>query len=186
MRVTGAGFLLGVALAGAANTAATAQDWARANADVRRLLPAAFPQLPADIAHYLEGRRCTIPQPFGADRARGVVSGHFISGDRVDWAVLCSVDGVSAILVFRAAGISHVDELARRPDGDYLQIVDDKGTIGYSRVISVATPDGVRGYGRNAHVTSFDHDGIVDAFVEKASTVLYWDRAHWLVLDGSN
>ena len=170
----------------AATLAASPQDWVRANAEVRRLDPSVFTQLPAEIVTYLHERRCTIPQPFNADRARGAVSGHFISAAQLDWAVLCSVDDVSGILVFRSGGTSHVDELARRPDREDLQVIDGRQRIGYSRDISVATPKDIQRYGRHASITRLDHDGIEDAFLEKASTIHYWDRGRWLAVHGSN
>ena len=178
--------ILGVVAIALASQLPSPQEWERANVEVRRLDPGAFPELPPAVAQYLRDRGCTIPQAFTPGRRQGVIKGHFISGTQLDWAVLCSASRISTILVFRSGGTSHVDELARRDDADYLQVIDDARRIGYSRAITVATPGEIRRHGRSAKSARLDHDGIDDAFVEKGSTILYWYRGRWLELEGSN
>jgi hypothetical protein len=59
-------------------------------------------------------------------------SGSFFTAGQMDWAVLCSRNKRSAILVFRAGHSDHVDELADEPDLQYLQVISRDNKIGYS------------------------------------------------------
>lgn len=166
----------------------TTQDWDEANRNTRRLLPSAFTELPASIQKELTRRGCTVPQPYSATRPENVISGRFTSPMRKDWAILCSIRRASSILVFRGGSPSVVVELAREPDRDRLQGIGG-GAIGYSRAIGVASPDVIRTHYeryRGPKPPPLDHDGIDDAFIEKASVVWYWRRGRWLELTGSN
>ena len=162
------------------------QDWERANAEVRRLDPSAFPQLPTAISSYLRQRGCGVPQVFGADRPGGVIQGRFTSNTQVDWAVLCSVRRLSSILVFRGGSIARVDDLARLEDSTFLQVVGRENVVGYSRTIRVATPARIRSHSGNSTGVRVDHDGIEDAFVGKGSTLWYWDDGRWRELPGAD
>ncbi|HSU33292.1 MAG TPA: hypothetical protein VLJ11_18845 [Bryobacteraceae bacterium] len=63
--------------------------------------------------------------------------GSFIQAGHIDWAVLCSVNRVSSILIFRNSSSDQVVEIGREADINKLQVVGgDK--IGYSRAISPA------------------------------------------------
>ena len=113
------------------------QDWEQADRSTRRLLPAVFVDLPAPVRSELERRGCTVPQPFTSTRPANVIKGRFTSANQTDWAVLCSRQRASSILVFRG-GAAPVIEIASEPDVNSLQTVDGKGSIGYSRAIAVA------------------------------------------------
>jgi hypothetical protein len=164
-------------------------DWDRADAATVRLAPAVFTELPAALRAELTKRGCTIPQPFRASARRNVVSGRFTTGAQKDWAVLCSRGRSSAILVFRDGSATNVGELAEDADRQYLQVMDGRGAIGYSRVLSVVTPQRMR-QRRLVHdgpdPRPFDHDGIEDAFEGKASVVWYWFRRDWIRLTGAD
>jgi hypothetical protein len=166
------------------------QDWERADRATRRLAPAAFRELPAPIQVELDRRGCTIPQPFTATKPENVIQGRFTSASRTDWAVLCSRQNVSSILVFRGgASASALLELAPEPDVNSLQTVDGKGTIGYSRVIAVADAKYIQEHEdryRGAKPPRVDHEGIHDIFIEKGSVVWYWYQNVWLKLQGSD
>src|SRR5438093_5178353 len=77
-------------------------------AQVVRLPPTAFPELPANLVQELQRRQCTIPQetaseslaPWYAKKPNNVIKGEFARPGQIDWAVLCSVKGISTILVF--------------------------------------------------------------------------------------
>jgi hypothetical protein len=56
-----------------------------------RLRPSAFPNLPSAVRDELEHRGCAIPQPFGENRPRNVVSGSFIAAGQTDWAFCAHV-----------------------------------------------------------------------------------------------
>jgi hypothetical protein len=165
----------------------TQTDWLRADAATVRLNPGSFPNLPSPIRTEMGRRGCTVPQPFGSDGQRNIISGHFTDAKRRSWAALCSRGRRSAVLVFHGNDFSEVDELAEAADSDYLQTVEG-GRIGYSRALGVATPNIVRrapvADGPKPQV--IDHDGINDAFEGKGSTILYWIGEKWIRLQGSD
>ena len=106
----------------------------------------------------------------------------------MDWAVLCSRERVSTILVFLGGDPRHVSEIATRPDAEFLQVVAP-GRIGFSRAISVASADSIRERHRrdsDSQPPSLTHAGIDDAFVEKASVVWYRHQGKWLQLAGTD
>ncbi len=178
-----------VAAAGPASPARPLRDrWDSANAATVRLAPAAFPQLPTAIRVDLERRGCRIPQ-VPLDTVPGnVVSGSFRERGKTDWAVLCSRDDTSRILVYWSGSSEAPDTLAASGDRTWLQQGLGPG-IGFSRAIGVASPAYIREhFERYGGPTppALDHDGINDIFVEKASTVLYWHQGRWLMLTGAD
>jgi|SRR5687767_2586554 len=164
------------------------EAWAEADLSVRRLGPDTFGALPASIRKDLIQRGCTIPQAVEYQRPHNVISGRFTSAAGTDWAVLCSRARVSAILVFRHGRTPPI-ELASFPDANYLQGLGDS-TIGFSRVISVASARFIRAASEAGHggpvPPRLDHEGIDDAFAGKGSTVLYFHSGKWLTLAGSD
>src|SRR5215472_14914222 len=101
---------LGTVLATAvivANQGEPLDRWHAADRAIIRLDPDAFLQLPLSIRQELRRRRCTIPQSYEAAAAEGVISGRFHPTNEIDWAVLCSVDQESSILVFRGGSTKH-------------------------------------------------------------------------------
>ena len=71
--------------------------------------PAAFPELPANLVQELQRRQCTIPQETFSKKRNNVIKGEFARPGQTDWGVLCSVKGVSTILVFwNEIGRAHV------------------------------------------------------------------------------
>lgn len=158
-----------------------AQDkWQEANANVVRLAPASFKQLPPLVVADLEARHCTIPQTFAEREPHNVVSGSFTKRGEVDWAILCSRNGVSTILVYPSGRVKSVHELGTGSDYGYLQVIDGEGTIGFSRKIDRASIDYVkRRLPPSVPTTSIDKDGIEDIFVEKASVIRYLYRRKW-------
>ena len=143
-----------------------AQDpWGQADLQTRRLPPSAFQQLPPPIRGDLEHRSCTIPQLWDASAPGNVVHGHFRTARGTDWAVLCSVNRASTLLVYW------------------------DGRIGFSRGIGAVDSGVVREhyrYGEAQPAPLIDHDGISDAFVEKAPIVWYWYQGKWLELPGAD
>jgi hypothetical protein len=106
---------------------------------VRRLPPSAFPELPKKINQELERRGCTIPQVPSDKKPHNVISGEFTGKGRTDWAVLCSLNRVSTILIFRNASEREPLEIAPQADADSLQ--RGGGTaIEYSRAIEPGRP----------------------------------------------
>jgi len=163
------------------------EAWARADAATKRLLPSAFPDLPEPLRLELLRRGCTIPQLHSGGPPHNVVRGAFRAAGQVDVAVLCSRERRSVILVFWSSDPADASEIGAQADADYLQVVAP-GQIGFSRAINTATPDYIIRHQRNGDppLASVTHDGINDAFVEKASGVWYRHQGKWLRLSGSN
>ena len=161
----------------------------KADRQIIRLRPSSFPQLPLTIRQELNRRGCTIPQLWGEKTPHNVIKGSFIEPTELDWAVLCSVNRTSIILVFPNASISQVRELAREADRDSLQ--SEGGTqIGYSRQILPIGPKQIRQYqtwgGEASSPFPMNHQGIEDAFVGKSSAVLYFYQGKWRVFTGAD
>ena len=159
-----------------------------ADLQVTRLAPSAFPELPANIRRELERRGCTVPQVSADKKPQNVIKGEFTRKGQTDWAVLCSVNQVSTILVFRNASSKNPSELARKPDVDQLQVTGGDA-VAYSRAISGVDRAYIlshyQAYGGNKPPT-IDHQGINDAFVEKASGIHYFDAGKWFNLKGAD
>jgi len=153
-----------------------------------RLKPREFRQLPSAVRRNLDARGCTIPQWPGGHAAHNVINGSFISSGSRDWAVLCSIDGVSRILVYRDGSAKRVDSLAIRSDAVFMQS-EANGVMQFSRKIDIATPKSIRDHaesygGPKPH--PLDHQGIDDGFMDKASTILYCYRGKWRELQGAD
>jgi len=163
---------------------------AAADAEIKRLSPSAFPQLPPSIRQTLERRGCRIPQLWEGwlSKRHNVIRGAFIRKNRIDWAVLCSIGGRSTILVFPRGATKPAVELAPQDDADFVQGVGD-GKTGFSRGIGVAGRkhilDYYEAYG-GPKPPPLDHQGINDAFAGKASVVRYFYRGEWLELQGAD
>ncbi|HTA67888.1 MAG TPA: hypothetical protein VK776_06405 [Bryobacteraceae bacterium] len=153
-----------------------------------RLPPTAFPQLPRGVVRELQRRGCTVPQEAFTKKPHNVVRGEFAKSGQTDWAVLCSAKGVSTILVFWNGSANNPGAIAPMEDRNFLQgITPDK--ISYSRGISA-----VGKYFIMRHYNAYggpkpppiDHQGIDDAFIEKASVTWYFHGGKWLKLTGAD
>ena len=154
---------------------------------IRRLPVDAFPQLPAPVAQVLRSRKCMVPQPDDTG-ARNVIRGEFIAHGELGWAVLCSVDESSTLLVFRNDADEAPQALVTREDRNYLQgLGGDK--IGFSREITAVDRAFIlrhyRAYG-GPPPPAIDHHGIDDAFLGKASTTWFFHAGRWLQLQGAD
>ena len=157
--------------------------------EIVRLLPEEFTELPGDIIRDLNTRECLIPQLYGRSKPHNVISGEFKRAGSKDWAILCSTNDVVSILVYWESSAKDVSEIFSEPESDFLQVVDGDGTMGFSRAIDVVGEDHIldhyRSYG-GPEPPKIDHDGISDAFVEKASVVLYLHNGSWIELQGAD
>ncbi|MFN0139851.1 MAG: hypothetical protein ACKVQW_07155 [Pyrinomonadaceae bacterium] len=171
-------------------TQANAQDrWQIADEATLRLEPSAFSQLPKSIVSFLEKRGCTVPQSYGRSTPHNVIRGQFARKGQFDWAVLCSRKRVSSILVFWNGSTRSVGVIARAADKNFLQTIDGDGKFGFSRVIEVVGRDYILDHNRDyggRKPPPIKHQGINDAFVEKASSVHYFYRKRWLDLQGAD
>jgi hypothetical protein len=153
-----------------------------------RLPPTAFPELPGNVVTELQRRGCTIPQEVFTEKRNNVIHGEFAKPGQTDWAVLCSVNGVSSILVFWGGTAKDPAQLAAHEDRIYLQGIDEH-RIGFGRSLSVVgrafIVDHYQAYG-GQKPPAIDHQGLNDAFIEKASVVHYFFRGKWLELQGAD
>jgi hypothetical protein len=181
--------------AGGSMQVRSADVWDAADRAVVRLPPSAFPSLPEIVKRDLERRKCTVPQADPAaigpapdrDQLHNVVHGQFQRRGQTDWAVVCSRNRVSTILVFWGGRADNVSELEQRPDANFLQSWD-VDTIVFSRTIAVASEAHIRDYFRRDEATPpvLEHAGVEDIFLGKASSVWYWRTGKWVRLTGAD
>jgi hypothetical protein len=164
------------------------QRWETADRQVVRLRPAAFPELPKNLLAELERRGCTIPQLSMMEGRQNVIKGQFAKRGQTDWAVLCSVERVSSILVFWNASEINPGRIAEMKDIDRLQGAGGDKIV-YSRAITpvgkAAIMQHYAGFG-GPKPPPIDHQGIDDAFFGKASVVNYLYQGKWLELTGAD
>ena len=185
--------MIGMLAPGAKPPDAEQLDFDSAAKRIRRLSPDAFPALPPEIRTELRNRGCLVPEQTAIHdeafaKTKNVIEGEFFEKGKTSWAVLCSVNESSSILVFRDALDRHPDELAKSEDKSQLQGIGN-GEIAYSRLIQPADSKFIlkhyRAYG-GPEPPPLDHQGIDDAFLEKASVTYYWYRGEWLKFTGSD
>jgi hypothetical protein len=154
---------------------------------ILRLPPSDFKELPAVVRADLARRGCTIPQAQSSEPRNNVVRGHFTNPTTWDWAVLCSTNGHSAILVFRGGSTRFVARLAADDDASNVSI--EAGRAWYSRSLRIADAEYIRvhyeAYG-GPTPPPLDHDGINDGCCECCSVVWYFYKGKWLRLTGAN
>jgi hypothetical protein len=143
-----------------------------------RLPPTAFPELPASLVTQLKRRGCAIPQPY-TDRRANVIRGEFAKPRQTDWAVLCTREKSTSLLVFWNGSATNSIELANNPD--------DPGRIfdWFIRPVGLKfIMDHYRAYG-GPKPPPIDHQGI-ESGSNSASVVLYYYRGKWLKLQGAD
>lgn len=117
-----------------------------------------------------------------------MISGRFRDSGQVDWAVLCSRDRASTILVYWGGSTNDVTDLAEAPDDEWLQDVGH-GRIGFSRFIRTAAPDAIlheRRADGSSDMPPITHDGIEQGMIEKGSSIYYWNAGSWEQLPGAD
>jgi hypothetical protein len=163
---------------------AVQDDWETADRATQRLAPSEVRGLPEAIRQYLEALGCMIPVPAWSDGFTNVVRGEYRRPGQDDWAVLCSIDRVSRILVFWNGEVSEVPVLAEAPDRQYLQR-DESGRLLFSRAIGSVGPNGIRQRWPAGHLPAGVHAGIEDHFLGKASMIHYQFDGRWVTLQGA-
>ncbi len=160
---------------------------ARAIPKIRRLPVDAFPNLPPLLADSLRARGCTVPQPH-ENRPANVISGEFFAPGKESWAVLCSVDYQTSLLVFREENDPEPTILNTTSDGQYVDTSNEDEPF-YSRGITPVGRDFIMGhyhaYG-GPTPPAITHQGVDDAFLEKASVTWYHHNGEWLQLTGAD
>ena len=166
----------------------TADDWDNAEKAIVRLLPSAFSGLPRQVIEDSERRGCTIPQSFYSKEPHNVIKGAFTAPDQLDWAILCSRNGVSSMLVYRRGATDEVVQLAEAEDRHFLQGSGGRSIV-FSRLITAATAEFIHAMNKAydaGPLPPIDHEGINDAFVDKGSSIKYWYQGKWLDLQGAD
>lgn len=184
-----ASLVLGCACSVLAGQQSSAESW-QGEPVIQRLAPSEFPTIPRDVVNYLLHQSYTIPQAFDVAMPHNVVRGDF-DGDRLlDWAVLGTRKGFSEILIFWRGSAANVGRLALSKDAYYLQSTGGMGgEIGYSRSIAAVGREEILRYHRSfggSKPPPITHSGIEDRFVNKASSIYYYYRQQWLVLQGAD
>lgn len=164
-------------------------DWDRAESEIQRLKPSEFPELPEVLVAELQSRGCTIPQlGYPSPHSHNVIHGEFAVKGRKDWVVLCSKNRVSSILIFWGGSPENTSEIAEFQDHIFLQ-GQGNGQIFYSRALGVAGQEYILDHYKKyigPNPPPIDHEGINDMFVEKASTVHYYNQGKWFKVPGSD
>ena len=152
---------------------------------VRRLAPASFPALPVAIRNDLERRRCLVPQPYDAHASTNIVHGAFRSASVSEWAILCSAQDTSQILLYRAptnGDARPIDSLQRAADVGWMQQTSDTGW-GFSRVLRTLPLERIRTWHRDIDGHTIpqpvDHDAIEQLFLGKAAEAFYCAAGRW-------
>ena len=141
-----------------------------------RLQPTAFPELPANVVRELKNRGCTIPQTAYTKEPHNVIKGGFAKSGQTDWAVLCSVQGSTHLVVFWNGSAANSTELVKNPHRIFdwfVRPVDRKFIMDHYRAYGGPMPPPI------------DHQGI-ESGGETASAVLYLYRGKWLKLQGAD
>lgn len=144
-----------------------------------RLLPvSSFPQLPSQVAQKLDAMGCMLPQTYAAREPENVISGSFERKGSSDWAVLCSIHGVTTLYAFFQSDLTHPIVLRHQPDTLWLgkEWGEDYGS---AWGIVVRPANLMR---RSDHA---DHDGIEDDYLDQSSVVHYFKEGQWTTLDSN-
>jgi hypothetical protein len=145
------------------------------------LAPATFRELPANMVRHLEKRGCAVPQHAGVPQPHNVIRGQFAKPGQTDWAVLCSRNGRTSILVFWNGSDQNPAEIVAAPDpAPGQQFLTQIRPVGRDFILSR-----YRAYG-GPKPPPIDHQGIDQSIMEVASTVHYYYRGKWLQLQGSD
>lgn len=183
-----AAFLMSFCLLNNAN----AYDWDASAKEIRRISPSKFNQLPRDAIAFLVKQGCTVPQPsyIYVDKSNvNVISGSFAARGQKDYAVLCSINGVSHIQLIWGGPIQCPSKLEASKDRSYLQNAGD-GVIAFSRAITTVSQKTIAKkyqseFGGRKTRLKF-HLGIADVYIEKASSIFYCEDKKWIELAGAD
>ncbi|MCE5272515.1 hypothetical protein LLH00_14645 [bacterium] len=164
------------------------RDWEE-NKDtlyVRRLPPAAFPDLPEPVRQELERRHITVPQSYSEQEGelQNVIKGRFTDPEHTDWAVYCMDGDSSYILVFPDGKAQEPIKLEQEAfPGYYVSYPEEyrnpKDSIDYGFYLDCVSPAQIAEYNRSWEEDSLilpdplDHDGMYIIDIDKCPSVLY-------------
>jgi hypothetical protein len=138
------------------------------------------------VVREIHRRGCMIPQTAYSEKPHYVIRGELAKPGQIDWAVLCSVKGVSMILVFWDGSEENPAEIAALEDRIFLQGVSPDKIAVFERnhACRKGLHHAANTYG-GPKPPPIDHQGIDDAFLEKASVVWYFLWREVFEFDGS-
>lgn len=164
-----------------------AQDmWDDAAREVRRLPADSFPGLPDHVRLEMRRLGCVVPQGSQLQHPHNVLAGRFASPGQVDWAFLCSANGVSSIQVYWGGPARCPTPVAPIEDRHSLQGLGGD-EIGFSRRLMPIERDRMLAYTAafgGPAVPEVWHQGIEDYFEGKASVVMVCVGGEWVELTG--
>jgi hypothetical protein len=152
---------------------------------IRHLPVSSFPELPATVQAELNRRGCLIPQTYEAHRPENVIHGSFEKPGTLDWAVLCSAQGKTSLLVFFASAPEKPLILGSSPETQRLQAHDSSGVLGFNWGIDPKSPEQVRDAqtGMEPRPVKLDHDAVGDTVVEHRTVVHFFSKSVWTVVE---
>ncbi|HEX4536144.1 MAG TPA: hypothetical protein VH140_04270 [Candidatus Acidoferrum sp.] len=193
------GGICGTAGFGHAQQTKSAKPAAKKDTAIRKLQPADVAELPPVFVEKLNARGCGIPQfgevgragatagdpaqaggPATANEPTNIIHGEFARHGQEDWAVLCSKDGSSTIVIFWGKTTECPASLARLEDAHYLKRGKDK-KVRYSRSIRALGKSELGDRASIAGLKDFSHQGIDDRFVGKSSAFFYCSGGKWKI-----
>ena len=157
-----------------------------------RLKPSEFksleylPKMPKHIASYLEQQNCTIPQSYSIKNHHNAFQGEFVKKGQSDWAVLCSRNNTSSILLFWKGSIKNVSQFASYPDESFMKAVDPFGKVGFFRVIGKDTKKKLSKTDEILFgdiLPKFDNWGIDEQLPDGKYVIYYIYKHQFVVLD---
>ena len=170
-----------VAVASVLKRQAEQRDLAAQQSAVRRLPLSEFPALGREVRYTLGQRGCTVPQEHSGE-PHNIVAGMFTEAGRPEWAVLCSVDATSQILIVDARTGAVADSLERTGDAAWVQSAGE-GRWEYSRHLTVLTRAAIAEWKTDTDgqpiPQPIDHDALQQAFSGKYSVAFYFAGGRW-------
>lgn len=154
--------------------------------------PDAFGALPPAVRSDLVDRGCGIPQIHGQVTPENVIRGAFAEPGSEDWAVLCSIGGVSTVLLYwETLPGPCASAVGASENADWNQGMGEDA-VAFSRLLKEASPQDIlsRRHGWSAPDIPADlrieHDGFHEVMVGKGSTIHYCWQGEWLALPGAD
>lgn len=152
---------------------------------IHHLPPSSFPDLPGPIADLLARRGCMIPQTYEAHRPENVIKAALEHAGSADWALLCSVKGVVALMVFFASAPDRPMVLATTPETQRLQTHGSSRILGFNWGIDPAPPGEIHDarMGRDRRPPELDHDALADSIVDYRTVYHLYTKGGWTLVD---
>jgi hypothetical protein len=165
--------------------------WDLALENIEYLPVDSFPDIPQSIKSYLVQNNYKVPQPVTSVSKNhlNVIKGNFVRSNTSDWAILCSKDYHSKLLVFESDSSKNTHFVTEFDDKNGLQGCGN-GKIGYSYSIEPVDKkfivDHQKLYGDSILPNNLDHCGVNLIFLGKGSTIYFHRDNKWLKLPGSD